>query len=86
MPAHSIQVDDEVWAAVVGRINGFDLTPNEILRQVFGITSPSHTLPLAELEGATPRVHTEQTLGDFLNYEQFQQLDCAVDRSLAGSA
>ena len=83
MPAHSIQVDDEVWAAVVGRINGFDLTPNEILRQVFGMTSPSHTLSLAELEGTTPRVHTEQTLGELLKYEQFQQLDRAVDRFLA---
>jgi len=83
MPAHLIQVDDEVWAAVVGRINGFDLTPNEILRQVFGITSPSQTLALAEGEEAMPRVHTEETLGDFLNNGQFQQLDSAVDRFLA---
>ena len=82
MPAHSIQVDDEVWAAVVGRINGFDLTPNEILRQVFGITSPSRTLSLAEPEGATPGVRTDQTLSDFVKYEQFQQLDRAVDRFL----
>jgi len=49
---------------------------------VFGITSPSHTLPLAELEGATPGVRTDQTLSDFVKYEQFQQLDRAVDRFL----
>ena len=82
MPAHSIEVDDEVWAAVVGRINGFDLTPNEILRQVFGITSPSHTLLLENVE-ITPVVRTNQTLADFVKDDQFQQLQCSVDRFLA---
>jgi negative modulator of initiation of replication len=69
----TIEIDDEVYEALLGRVCDFGDTPNLVLRRELNIHGSEKTLPVA---GASP-------LQEFLNSKDFKIAKGAVGRFLA---
>jgi len=81
---HSIQIDDQVYAELSRRVTGFNVTPNDVLRRILDLPTPSSPLPLEKhINSPQPvGVPSPQTLTEFIRSERFQRHHQTVDRFL----
>lgn len=82
---HTIEVDNEVLTGLSSRAVGFNVKPNDVLRQILGLPPRSSVSPiLAAQSPASPRSPDPlpPTLISFIRSDRFQRHNQAIDRYL----
>jgi negative modulator of initiation of replication len=82
---NSIQIDDQVFAELSRRATGFHVTPNDVLRRILNLQTPSSPQALATPLAANqtpPAIPVAATLLEFIRSERFQRHHQTIDRFL----
>lgn len=77
----SIEIDQQVHAELSRRATGFNVTPNDVLRQVLNLPPPSLD-SVSTTAASPPSGSVPPTLSGFIRSERFQRHNQAVDKYL----
>ena len=81
---HTIEIDDEVFNELSRQATGFHVTPNDVLRRLLNLATPSVARTTSASNGAPwSSAAIPPTLPDFIRSERFGRHHQAVDKFLA---